>query len=410
MKPVYLSILQKETGTRIKTLLKEKGYTVKDIQEAMGFEYPQAIYKWLSGNSLPTLDNFVILSRVLNTRIEDILVIDEDIVFYLLQSRKSYPTSRLGVSAHFFCARTQKKKFHSSSEFDKISDGINQKGRAEKETDCYNEVKIRQIQSAYRQDKTLCRREEKTMKNRKAQFQKLGIAVFVIAVTGIATCAVQYNNHKQFDLTVGEHSIGKEEYLNCMKSVEYDTKMQIQQDYNAIYEEDFWEKEYDDKHGYEILAENTVEQLKYIHAVYDLAKECGDVSDSSYEALEQRWKDENAERSEKVAKGEVIYGLKEYTFQLYLDYEISTLKEQYCNDLTREGMELTEAEILECYESRDWIFGGSEENADLETARIAVEREVREQKYDEKIAQLENDSQVNGDMEQVSRFTLKNIE
>ena len=66
MKPVYLSILQKETGTRIKTLLKEKGYTVKDIQEAMGFEYPQAIYKWLSGNSLPTLDNFVILSRVLN--------------------------------------------------------------------------------------------------------------------------------------------------------------------------------------------------------------------------------------------------------------------------------------------------------------------------------------------------------
>ena len=248
------------------------------------------------------------------------------------------------------------------------------------------------------------------MKNRKTQFQKLGIAVFVIAVAGVATCAVQYNNHKQFDLTVGEHSIGKEEYRNCMKSVEYDTKMQIQQDYNAIYEEDFWEEEYDNRHGYEILAENTVEQLKYIHAVYDLAKECGDVSDSSYEALEQRWKDENAERSEKVAKGEVIYGLKEYTLQLYLDYEISTLKEQYCNDLTREGMELTEAEILECYESRDWIFGGSEENADLETARIAVEREVREQKYDEKIAQLENDSQVNGDMEQVSRFTLKNIE
>lgn len=110
MKPVYLSILQKETGTRIKTLLKEKGYTVKDIQEAMGFEYPQAIYKWLSGNSLPTLDNFVILSRVLNTRIEDILVIDEDIVFYLLQSRKIPTDSSVGVFCSFFCARTQKKE------------------------------------------------------------------------------------------------------------------------------------------------------------------------------------------------------------------------------------------------------------------------------------------------------------
>ena len=79
MKPVYLSILQKETGTRIKTLLKEKGYTVKDIQEAMGFEYPQAIYKWLSGKSLPSIDNFIILSRLLHTTIEDILVIDGDI-------------------------------------------------------------------------------------------------------------------------------------------------------------------------------------------------------------------------------------------------------------------------------------------------------------------------------------------
>ena len=108
MKPVYLSILQKETGTRIKTLLKEKGYTVKDIQEAMGFEYPQAIYKWLSGNSLPTLDNFVILSRVLNTRIEDILVIDEDIVFIYYRAENPIRRGRLGVSL-IFCARTQKE-------------------------------------------------------------------------------------------------------------------------------------------------------------------------------------------------------------------------------------------------------------------------------------------------------------
>ena len=110
MKPVYLSILQKETGTRIKTLLKEKGYTVKDIQEAMGFEYPQAIYKWLSGNSLPTLDNFVILSRVLNTRIEDILVIDEDIVF--IYYRAENPIRRVGWGfLLIFCARTQKRNF-----------------------------------------------------------------------------------------------------------------------------------------------------------------------------------------------------------------------------------------------------------------------------------------------------------
>ena len=176
------------------------------------------------------------------------------------------------------------------------------------------------------------------MKNRKKQFLKLGIILLAIAVTGTVAGIIQYKKANQFDLTVAEHVISKEEYLNCMKAVEYDTKIQIQQEYGAIYEDDFWKKQYDGKHGYEILADNTVEELKHIHAVYDLAKEQGDITDSSYEALEKRWKDENAERSKKVEKGEVIYGLKEYTFQLYLDYEISTLKEKYCNHTNREGM------------------------------------------------------------------------
>lgn len=58
--------------------MQDHGYKVKDIQGAMGFETPQVVYKWLSGKSLPSLDNFVILSRLLNTSIEDILVIDGD--------------------------------------------------------------------------------------------------------------------------------------------------------------------------------------------------------------------------------------------------------------------------------------------------------------------------------------------
>ena len=70
----------KRNRKAIKKLLKENGYTVKDVQNAMGFENPQAIYKWLSGRSLPSLDNFVILSRLLHTSMEDILVIDGDIV------------------------------------------------------------------------------------------------------------------------------------------------------------------------------------------------------------------------------------------------------------------------------------------------------------------------------------------
>ena len=59
MEPVYLSIQQEATGKRMKTMIRDRGYSVKDIQEAMGFENPQAVYKWLSGKSL---SKFIMIS------------------------------------------------------------------------------------------------------------------------------------------------------------------------------------------------------------------------------------------------------------------------------------------------------------------------------------------------------------
>lgn len=91
MEPIYLTICQKETGKRIRELLKQNGYSVRDIQEAMGFENPQAVYKWTSGKSLPSIDNLLILSRLLHTDIESILVVDgDDAVFWTL-----FPAFRL---------------------------------------------------------------------------------------------------------------------------------------------------------------------------------------------------------------------------------------------------------------------------------------------------------------------------
>ena len=76
MEPMYISINSEKTGANLKSLFKNNGYSVRDIQSVMGFENPQSIYKWL-----PSLDNLVILSKVLHTTIEDILVVDGDVVF-----------------------------------------------------------------------------------------------------------------------------------------------------------------------------------------------------------------------------------------------------------------------------------------------------------------------------------------
>ena len=76
---VFVDPTGKDWRTHKKSCFLEQGYTIREIQGAFGFENPQAIYKWLSGKSLPSIDNFIILSRLLHTSIEDILVIDGDI-------------------------------------------------------------------------------------------------------------------------------------------------------------------------------------------------------------------------------------------------------------------------------------------------------------------------------------------
>ena len=87
MEPIYLSIKQRETGNNIKQLLKENGYSVRDIQTAMGFENPQAVYKWITGKSLPSIDNLIILSKLLHSSVEEILVIDGDVFIFGVLNR-----------------------------------------------------------------------------------------------------------------------------------------------------------------------------------------------------------------------------------------------------------------------------------------------------------------------------------
>lgn len=61
------------TGVNIRHRMKEKKITVKKLEDIMGFNTPQAIYKWLKGKSLPSIDNLVILAEVLDCAIDDIL-------------------------------------------------------------------------------------------------------------------------------------------------------------------------------------------------------------------------------------------------------------------------------------------------------------------------------------------------
>ena len=64
------------TGQNIDKLRISAGMSVRDMQEVFGFSTPQAIYKWIHGTSMPTVDNLVILAALLGVTVDDIVVIN----------------------------------------------------------------------------------------------------------------------------------------------------------------------------------------------------------------------------------------------------------------------------------------------------------------------------------------------
>lgn len=64
-----------QTGNNIYRLMIKNNLTVRDIQDRFGFETPQAIYKWINGKCLPKVDNLVVLAKIFDCKIDDIIII-----------------------------------------------------------------------------------------------------------------------------------------------------------------------------------------------------------------------------------------------------------------------------------------------------------------------------------------------
>ena len=71
-----LSINVKETGRRIATVRERAGLSVADLQQMLGFEAPQAIYKWQRGETMPSLDHLIILAAACNVQIDELIILN----------------------------------------------------------------------------------------------------------------------------------------------------------------------------------------------------------------------------------------------------------------------------------------------------------------------------------------------
>ena len=68
----------KKTGIRIKSLVKERNITPKQLVKDINIGSVEAVYKWYKGITLPNIDNMVALANYLGVRIDELLVMSDD--------------------------------------------------------------------------------------------------------------------------------------------------------------------------------------------------------------------------------------------------------------------------------------------------------------------------------------------
>lgn len=109
------------TGQNIDRLIKERQISVRTLQTYFGFDTPRAIYKWLRGEHLPSVDHLFALSKLLRVPLQDILIEqtqdDQDVppisrwnlrdflMIYMLNQRGNFPMTLTAPSERkgLFC-------------------------------------------------------------------------------------------------------------------------------------------------------------------------------------------------------------------------------------------------------------------------------------------------------------------
>lgn len=92
---IYTSLDMVQTGKKLHYIFIKNGCTVKDIQFFLNLACPQSIYRWLKGQTLPSIDNLYRMAEIFQIHMEDMLVaknFDRDInPLQIAENRTNFP-------------------------------------------------------------------------------------------------------------------------------------------------------------------------------------------------------------------------------------------------------------------------------------------------------------------------------
>ena len=66
-------INKRETGIQLRRIMDRLGLSARDVQEYLGLGCVQSVYRWLDGQSMPTVDNLYALSELFQMPMDEIV-------------------------------------------------------------------------------------------------------------------------------------------------------------------------------------------------------------------------------------------------------------------------------------------------------------------------------------------------
>lgn len=176
------------------------------------------------------------------------------------------------------------------------------------------------------------------------KFKKIFIVLLMVVLVG---CNLKQNT---FKVQVGTSDVSEEVYQAILESYIADVTSEIYQQYQIDVDASFWEKDINGSTPLEMLKTKVHDYLKMVEANYQVGNKLGYQSEG-LESLVERMNEENELRKAKIENGEVVYGLKEYTLLLYLNYDIELIEEACV-----EKMEITTQEAKDYYDLNHEMF------------------------------------------------------
>lgn len=134
------------------------------------------------------------------------------------------------------------------------------------------------------------------------------------------------------------------------------------------------------------------QELRRICANLTFAKQLGLIDDDSLEAAEERCRRENACRGEKLAAGEVVYGLTAYPLPAYLQYECTRFRLAFAGERRQVRYNyapITAREEKAYYKANKDLFTRyMGDKFRFREVKQVVRKKMREEEYDRAVQDL----------------------